>query len=84
MAELNHNINHIRWQCRRGMLELDEILSNFFINSYKDLSVAMQKTFEKLLQCNDADLFDWLIAKSSPIDIELRNLIILIAKQSKL
>ncbi len=76
------NTNHIRWQCRRGMLELDEILLNFFVNYYSGLSKIMQQNFSKLLQENDADLFDWLIGKTLPTDIELKNLILVIKKAS--
>ena len=75
--------NHIRWQCRRGMLELDEILLNFFVNYYSGLSKIMQQNFSKLLQENDADLFDWLIGKTLPTDIELKNLILVINEIKK-
>ena len=78
--EQTNNTNHIRWQCRRGMLELDEILLNFFINHYQQLSVTMQQIFSNLLQESDADLFDWLIGKTLPIDVEFRNLILFIIK----
>ena len=78
--EQTNNTNHIRWQCRRGMLELDEMLLNFFINHYQQLSVTMQQIFSNLLQESDADLFDWLIGKTLPIDVEFRNLILFIIK----
>lgn len=74
------DINHIRWQCRRGMLELDEILLNFFVNHYENLSAIMQQTFARLLQENDSDLFDWVVGKTLPIDVEFCTLILFIRK----
>lgn len=81
MHEVENN-NHIRWQCRRGMLELDLILLNFFSNYYQNLTDTMQQIFNKLLQESDADLFDWLLGKTLPVDPELRNLILLITQKN--
>lgn len=64
--EYLESINHLRWQCRRGMLELDEILLNFLNNHYTNLSYDLKLKFNKLLKANDADLFDWLFNKSLP------------------
>lgn len=45
--------NRIRWRCRRGMLELDLILLQFFDTHYAQLPAAEQQTFEALLQLQD-------------------------------
>lgn len=75
---LSSDVNYLRLQCRRGMLELDEILLNFFNLHYKDLSSFEQQQFSYLLQQEDADLFNWLFNKSIPSDPNLKNLILLI------
>lgn len=72
--------NYIYSQCRRGMLELDEILLNFYNNYYYKISKANQQTFELLLQENDADLFSWLFGDKLPANNLLQNLILLIKK----
>jgi antitoxin CptB len=77
------NNNQILWQCRRGMLELDNILIDFFQNNYAGLSSNIQQDFRKLLQQSDADLFDWLLGKTMPIDNNLRNIVLLINNSLK-
>jgi antitoxin CptB len=61
----------VRWHCRRGMLELDEILQNFFDKHYLHLSTREQELFERLLECPDQDLFKWLLGQTHPSDVEL-------------
>ena len=61
----------LRWQCRRGMLELDVLLGNFLEGAYVNLSVKEQELFVKLLACHDQDLFMWLTGKETPSDPEI-------------
>lgn len=56
----------LRWACRRGMLELDILLSRFLEEKYPTLSVEEKKIFEKLLTCQDPDLFNWLTGNVQP------------------
>ena len=58
--------SRIHWACRRGMLELDELLEFFFLNRYASLSPADQQTFIDLLDCADQDLFNWLLGDQEP------------------
>ena len=54
-------LNRLRWQCRRGQLELDLILNGFLERRYADLSRAEQDTFARLLQLPDRTLLRWLV-----------------------
>ena len=54
---------HILWACRRGMLELDLVLEPFAREAYDTLSSAEQVTFQRLLHCNDQELFHWFIGE---------------------
>ena len=54
--------NAIRWQCRRGMLELDVILNRFLDQRYASLSFVQKNIFSELLKQDDPTLFDWLVA----------------------
>lgn len=56
-----NKLAQIRWRCRRGMLELDVMLQNFFDQEYAKLSVEKQKLFEELLDEADQDLQRWLL-----------------------
>lgn len=67
----------LRWQCRRGMLELDVLLGKFLEQAYLNLSEADQTLFVQLLACNDQELFMWLTGKEIPND---PNLLIMVEK----
>ena len=58
----------LNWACRRGMLELDVLLGKFLKNCYGSLAGDDQKLFEKLITCEDQDLFNWLLGSATPSD----------------
>ena len=49
--------NQLRWQCRRGMLELDTLLLTFLTTEYPALTPAQQYAFRTLLQFDDIALW---------------------------
>lgn len=65
---MQHNLNRLRFQCRRGMLELDIFLQRFLEEAYLKLASEDQELFEELLSCQDQDLFIWLTAREQPTD----------------
>ncbi len=56
----------LRWQCRRGMLELDLMLSSFLDQQFDDLAQDEREDFAELLKSSDNDLFGWLTGSSRP------------------
>lgn len=60
------NINKVKWQSRRGMLELDLLLNPFIENYFKDLSLTQQKLYWQLLAEEDNDLWRWLLELEKP------------------
>ena len=60
----------LRWQCRRGMLELDVLLGNFLEEAYLTLSTEDKSLFVKFLDSEDQDLFEWLMGIKSTNDPE--------------
>ena len=71
----HQNLSRLRWQCRRGMLELDELLDGFLQKAYLDLSDEQKQTFEDILDLSDQLLFDYLLGQSKPIDKDVANVI---------
>lgn len=65
----------LRWQCRRGMLELDLLLNYFLDKHFSQLSPQKQQEFERLLCCTDQELFNWLIHHEVPKDSNFAELI---------
>ena len=58
----------LRWQCRRGMLELDLMLETFVENCYEDLPIKTKQAFHQLLKCQDQFLLDYLMGQDVPTD----------------
>ena len=65
--EATSEINY-RWQCRRGMLELDLLLNNFVDKKVEVLTQQQKKSFELLLSYPDQTLLDLLLGNSVSSD----------------
>ena len=50
--------DRIRWQCRRGMLELDLVLNRFLDRHYAALAPDKLGALKTLLERNDPELLD--------------------------
>ena len=69
------NLGRLRWQCRRGMLELDLLLQGFLDTGFGELSEERQRTFVRMLEYPDQLLLDWLVGEIFPADPEVRALV---------
>lgn len=67
-GESNNSSTNYRWQCRRGMLELDLLLNNFVDKKLDVLSVQQKQSFELLLSYPDQTLFDLLFGSAVSSD----------------
>lgn len=52
-----YNKLRIEWDCRRGMLELDNVIMPFYRQHFDALSDTQKDTFIRLLACSDLQLF---------------------------
>ncbi|AFH92598.1 TPA: FAD assembly factor SdhE [Providencia stuartii] len=77
------NKARIHWACRRGMRELDISIMPFFEYEYEGLSDKDKRTFVRLLECADPDLFNWLMNHGRPDDDELFGMVKLIQERNK-
>lgn len=75
MAVTPETISRLKWQCRRGMLELDLLLLPFVENQYVKLSPKDQQTFEELLTYTDQELYHWLIGHQPAPDMYLQKML---------
>lgn len=75
MAVTPEKIARLRWQCRRGMLELDLLLLPFVENQYSNLTLDEQQTFEELLTYTDQELYHWLIGHEPAPDATLQKML---------
>lgn len=67
--------NRLRWQCRRGMRELDLLLLQFLDRGYRDLDAAAAQVFARLLECPDALLLEWLLGRQIPSDKDVADVV---------
>jgi antitoxin CptB len=77
-------IARLKWACRRGMLELDVLLLPFVEQAFDELSEHQQITFERLLTCDDPDLFAWFMGHKPCHDPELAAMVKLLLSRVKI
>lgn len=70
--------NRLRWGSRRGMLELDLLLMPFVERIYPTLDPDNQTLYARLLECEDQDLFAWLLHRQAPPEDWQRTIVNLI------
>ena len=68
-------LNRMRWAARRGMLELDLVLEPFVTARYAQLDEKDRAGFQRLMACEDQDLFAWLLQRGQPEDKEFADIV---------
>ncbi|MGH8750989.1 MAG: succinate dehydrogenase assembly factor 2 [Burkholderiales bacterium] len=59
-------LDRLRWQCRRGLLELDLLLNGFLDAHYANLNEMQIRAFKKLLEFPDQELLNLIMARAEP------------------
>lgn len=62
--------NRLRWQCRRGMLELDLLLEGFLNSHFAILDGRLRKDFSALLGLPDQTLQQWLFSSGDGTEVQ--------------
>lgn len=57
------NVSRLRWQCRRGMRELDTLLVDYLEQVYPASSDAEKSAFEEVLALSDPQLIGYLLKR---------------------
>jgi antitoxin CptB len=65
------SVSRLRWQCRRGMRELDLLLVRYLETDYSVATETEQRAFERLLELSDPELLSYLLHGQIPADREL-------------
>ncbi len=74
-------LRRLRWQCRRGVLELDLLFTRFLANDFGSLPETERAAFSQLLCEPDPLLLSWVQGHQSP-PAELKKIIEKIASIS--
>jgi len=56
----------MRWQCRRGMRELDELLVRYLETRYERANESEKEAFRSILALPDAELNSYLLQRQTP------------------
>ena len=72
------HLDRARWRSRRGILELDLMLTSFARSRYPELAAADQSAYRRLLEAEDWRLWDWL--QGEPPPAELARIVALVAR----
>ena len=67
--------SRLRWRCRRGMLELDLILSGFLDKNYAHLNNDQKNLLDQILDYPDQLLFDLFLGHMHSSDKDISNLV---------
>jgi antitoxin CptB len=78
---MSSDFNRVRWQCRRGMLELDLILNRFLETDYENLPANLQAAFRALLELPDPDLWDKVRGSVEPQDADVLEVLALLRRE---
>jgi antitoxin CptB len=70
----------IRWRCRRGLLELDLILTRFLERHLQALDAAQIAALDTLLNMPDNDLLDLVMGRTHSVDPDVALLLRLLVE----
>ena len=68
-------LKRLRWRCRRGTRELDQLLTRYLEHAWRGDSDAQRAVFLRLLDCEDATLWNWFSGQGSAPDADLARLV---------
>lgn len=78
-ASENPEIKRLRWRCRRGMRELDQLMLRYLDHAWPIDDDNTRKQFLQLLDCEDDKLWRWFMGRERPEDEQLAQLVTRIA-----
>ena len=81
-SEENPEIKRLRWRCRRGMRELDQLMLRYLDQRWPTADDAGRALFLQLLDCEDDKLWRWFMGRERPENAELDAIVSLIADLS--
>ncbi|HMB43816.1 MAG TPA: succinate dehydrogenase assembly factor 2 [Luteimonas sp.] len=75
MSDDATELRRLRWRCRRGMRELDQLLTRWLDREWPLASESERGVFLRLLDCEDDRLWRWFLGHETAPDVELASLV---------
>ena len=73
--DASEEIQRLRWQCRRGMLELDLLLERFLEVGYGQLNERERGVFTRLLGFQDQVIQEWVMGRVEPQEADMQEMV---------
>ena len=70
-----NELSKLRWRCRRGMKELDDVLLHYLDEVYPGATEQQQAAFRRLLDYEEPDLLAFITRRGSPADKEVAHVV---------
>ena len=67
--------NRAKWASRRGLLELDLLLSPFVAEAFSDLSDDLRADYRELLFQDDQDLLEWIMGRADITNVRFLDIV---------
>jgi len=74
-ADADAERRRLRWRCRRGMRELDQLMERFLDRCWATSSEPERALFRQLLDSEDDILWRWCMGRERPEDADLAGFI---------
>jgi len=68
-------LRRLQWRCRRGMKELDQLLTRYLEQRWASADATERQHFENLLACEDDQLWRWFLGREAVTDPEHRAIV---------
>ncbi|TNJ34705.1 succinate dehydrogenase assembly factor 2 [Arenimonas terrae] len=64
-------LRRLRWRCRRGMRELDQLMLRYLDGRWPAADETERAVFLRLLDTEDDKLWRWFMGRETPQDADL-------------
>lgn len=68
-------LRRLRWRCRRGMRELDQLMERYLDRCWIEAPADERGVFLRLLDSEDDKLWRWFLGYDTPPDGELAQMV---------
>jgi antitoxin CptB len=75
MSDDETELRKLRWRCRRGMRELDQLLERWLDREWRQSPTAQRDVFLRMLDSEDDRLWRWFLGHEVSDDVEIAALV---------
>jgi antitoxin CptB len=74
--ESRADFGRLRWACRRGIRELDVLLTRYVDEKFRAAPAAEQEAFRRLLEAQNPVIYAYCLGQEEPSSPEMRALLL--------